>query len=121
MNFRKSALLSSLAILALCFSSSAFAELCTVGRATQVLWKGDWYKATITEASPDKCKITYIGYTADDDEWVGPERLKIKILWKGDWYPGRVIKKEGANYLIGYDGYSSDDNEIVPLSRIQVR
>ena len=105
----------------LTMSSSALAELCTVGRNTQVLWKGDWYKAKITEANPDKCKITYIGYTSDDDEWVGPERLKIKVLWKGDWYPGRVLKKDGANYHIRYDGYGSDDDEIVPLSRIQVR
>ena len=24
---------------------------------------------------------------ATTDEWVGPERLKVKVLWKGDWYP----------------------------------
>lgn len=111
----------SLLLVGLMISSSALAELCTVGRNTEVLWKGDWYKAKVVEAAPDKCKITYIGYTKDDDEWVGPERLKIKVLWKGEWYPSKVVKKEGANYLISYDGYSKDDNEIVPLSRIQIR
>lgn len=102
-------------------SMAAQAQLCTVGRNVDVLWKGTWYKAKITEAKPDLCKITYDGYTKDDDEWVDPTRLKIKVLWKGDWYPARAIKKDGNNYLVSYDGYGSEDNEIVPLSRIQVR
>ena len=107
--------------LALLIASTASADLCSVGRKTKVLWKGDWYDATITEAASTKCKITYIGFTNDDDEWVGPERLKIKVLWDGKWYPARVIKKTGDDYLISYDGYKAEDNETVSISRIQVR
>ncbi len=121
MQSKKSHRLLMGAVFLLIGSSSAYAELCSVGRNTEVLWKGAWYRATISEANPDKCKITYTGYTKDDDEWVGAERLKIKVLWKGDWYPAKVVRKEGANFLVSYDGYGSDDNEIVPLSRIQVR
>ena len=85
MNVQKLAKPALCAMFALLLATPAFAELCTVGRNTEVLWKGEWFKAKVTEASPDKCKITYIGYTKDDDEWVGAERLKIKVLWKGDW------------------------------------
>ena len=121
MNAKKVFWFSLSALAASVISTSAYAELCTVGRNTEVLWKGTWYKAKVTEAAPDKCKITYDGYTKDDDEWVGPDRLKIKVLWKGDWYPAKVVKKEGANFLVNYDGYTKDDDEIVPLGRIQIR
>ena len=102
-------------------ATSAAAELCTAGRNTEVRWKGDWYKAKITQAAADKCKVTYIGYGAEDDEWVGPNRMRIKVLWKGDWYPAQVLKESNDGYLVHYEGYKSDDDEVVPLSRIQVR
>ena len=69
---------SLLALAAMAASSAAQAELCTVGRNTEVLWKGEWYKARVTEASPDKCKITYAGYTKDDDEIVPLGRIQIR-------------------------------------------
>ncbi len=102
-------------------SSSALAEMCTVGMNAEVLWKGEWYKAKVLAASPEGCKITYTGYGSEWDEWVGPDRLKIKVSWKGDWYPARVVRREGNNYLVKYDGYGDEDNEIVPASRIQMR
>jgi hypothetical protein len=108
-------------LLILMTSTSALAELCTVGRDTEVRWKGEWYKARITEASPDQCKVTYAGYSSTDDEWVGPGRMRIKVLWKGEWYPAHVIRKDGDRYLVHYQGYTNQDNEAVPLSRIQVR
>ncbi|MES2259624.1 MAG: agenet domain-containing protein [Pseudomonadota bacterium] len=99
----------------------AFAELCRAGQNVDVLWKNEWYKARVVTASDSQCKITYTDYSKDYDEWVGPDRLKIKVMWKGDWYPARVVRREGANFLISYDGYGQDDNEIVPVSRIEVR
>ncbi|MCY7389654.1 MAG: hypothetical protein LH481_16630 [Burkholderiales bacterium] len=102
-------------------STSAFAELCVVGKKTEVLWKGSWYKASILEAGKNTCFVTYAGYDNSYDEWVGPERLRISVLWKGDWYPAKVRSREGREYLISYDGYKSSDDEVVPLSRIQVR
>ena len=109
------------AILVFAASTSAFAELCVVGKKTEVLWKGSWYKASVVEAGKNRCFITYAGYDNSYDEWVGAERLRIKVLWKGDWYPARVESREGSDYLISYDGYKSSDNEVVPISRIQVR
>jgi hypothetical protein len=108
-------------VLTVSISTSAFADLCVVGKKTDVLWKGDWYKASIVEVGKDECYITYTGYDKSYDEWVGPSRLRIKVLWKGDWYPAKVVKREGKNFLISYDGYGSEDNEIVPVSRMQVR
>ena len=113
-----STLLGALLLLA---TSSAFAELCAPGKKTQVLWKGDWYKATVVKAEAERCFIAYEGYERDSDEWVGPDRLKVKVLWKGEWYPAKVLKKDGAKYLVSYDGYKSEDNESVPLSSIQIR
>ena len=113
-----------LATIAFTLGSLAFAanaELCTVGAATQVLWKGDWYPATVKKAEPSRCYITYKGYDSSDDEWVGPDRLRIKVRWKGEWYPARVLKVKGDLYTIRYEGYSSDDDEDVPVGRITLR
>ena len=120
MKIRKSMQLIS-ATLVFAASTSAVAQLCTVDRKTEVLWKGSWYKASIVEAEKNRCFVTYAGYDKSDNEWVGPERLKIKVLWKGDWYPAKVLKREGSDYLVSYDGYKSSDDEVVPLSRIQIR
>lgn len=114
-------LLSFGVMLALLVASTASAELCRAGKKTKALFKGDWIYATITEAAPAKCKITYAGFTMNNDEWVGPERLKIKVLWHGKWFPAHVIKKDGENYLIGYEGNKAKDNETVPISRIRIQ
>ncbi|MES2296590.1 MAG: hypothetical protein V4582_06080 [Pseudomonadota bacterium] len=114
-----SMLVSALVLVGL--SAPAFAELCVQGRKTEVYWKGEWYKATITQGEATRCRVTYEGYGSEWDEWIGPERMKIKVLWKGEWYPARAVRREGANYLVHYDGYTDDDNEIVPVSRMQVR
>lgn len=112
---------ASIALTMLLTATVAEAQLCTVGRNTQVLWKGDWYPATVTQAEPARCFITYKGYGKEYDEWVGPDRLKIKVLWKGEWYNARVIKVNADSYRVTYEGYSKDDDENVPLSRIQIR
>lgn len=115
------ATLPLLAALAFSATTVTAAELCRVGKNVDVLWQNQWYKATVTATGEGQCKVSYTGYTKDYDEWVGPDRMKIKVMWKGDWYPAKVVRREGANYLINYDGYSADENEIVPVSRIEVR
>ncbi|GAB2876096.1 hypothetical protein GCM10027277_51850 [Pseudoduganella ginsengisoli] len=110
-----------LAMLAFSATTATAAELCRVGQNVDALWEGKWYKASVTSTSDSQCKITYPGYGKEYDEWVGPDRLKIKVMWKGDWYPARVVRREGSNYLISYDGYGQEDNEIVPVSRIAAR
>ena len=109
------------AIAAFVASTSAFAQLCVVDQKTEVLWKGSWYKASVVKAGSHRCFITYSGYDNSYDEWVGPERLKIKVLWKGEWYPASVVSKEGDEYLVNYDGYKSSWDEVVPVRRIQIR
>ena len=102
-------------------STSAMADLCAPGKKADVLWKGEWYPAKVVKVEPGRCFITYTGYDASYDEWVGPERLKIKVSWKGEWYPAKVLAKEGDKYKIHYDGYASSDDEVVPVSRIEIR
>ena len=109
------------AITAFVASTSAFGQLCTVDQKTEVLWKGGWYKASVVKADTNRCFITYSGYDNSYDEWVGPERLRIKVMWKGDWYPAAVVSKEGDEYLVTYDGYKSSSDEVVPVRRIQIR
>jgi hypothetical protein len=111
---------TAIAITAL-FSSVASANLCPKGKDTQVLWKGDWYPAKVVKAEEARCFITYKGYDNSYDEWVGPDRLRIRVKWKGDWYNARVLKINGTSYKVRYDGYSSSDDEEVPISRISLR
>ena len=109
------------AIAAFVATTSAFAQLCVVDQKADVLWKGSWYKASVVKAGSNQCFITYSGYDNSYDEWVGPERLKIKVLWKSDWYPASVLSREGEEYLVNYDGYKSSWDEVVPVRRIQIR
>jgi len=109
------------AITAFIASTSAFGQLCTVDRKTEVLWKGSWYKASVVKVGTNRCFISYAGYDNSYDEWVGPERLRIKVLWKGEWYPASVVSKEGDEYLVNYDGYKSSSDEVVAVRRIQMR
>ena len=84
-------------------------------------WKGDWYPAKVSKSEAGRCFIAYDGYGREDDEWVGPDRLQIKVNWKGEWYPAKVVSAQGDKFKIHYDGYASSDDEIVEVSRIQVR
>ncbi|MEO8386174.1 MAG: agenet domain-containing protein [Betaproteobacteria bacterium] len=109
------------ALTAFVVSTSAFGQLCVADQKTEVLWKGSWYKASVVKAGANRCFITYAGYDNSYDEWVGPERLRIKVLWKGDWYPAAVVSKEGDEFLVSYDGYKSSWDEVVSIKRIQLR
>lgn len=117
----KSLFVAATAAVAL-FGAVDAAALCKgPGTNTKVLWKGDWYDATVVKAEPARCFITYKGYGQEDNEWVGPERLRIEVQWKGDWYKARVIKVNADSYRVTYEGYGKEDDENVPLSRIRIR
>jgi hypothetical protein len=107
-------------LLMLMASTAAMAELCPIGKHTEVRWKGAWYKAKIIEGSHHECKVHYDGYSHSDSEWVSPARMRVKVLWKGEWYPAHVIRKDGDRYLVHYEGYKDRDNEFVPIGRIRV-
>lgn len=47
-----------------------------VGDTVNVLWKGQYYAATIMQTEPDRCFVHYNGYGSSWDEWVTPGRIK---------------------------------------------
>ena len=47
-----------------------------MGDNVQVSWGGDWYPAKIIGIKDDQYKISYDGYDAGWDEWVGVARIK---------------------------------------------
>lgn len=46
------------------------------GDKLEILWGGKWYPGAVIEAKDGKYKIRYDGFTAQWDEWVGPERVR---------------------------------------------
>ena len=53
------------------------AEL-AVGTEVMVLWQGDWYPATTLKSRGARYYINYDGWGSNFDEWVGPDRLKLR-------------------------------------------
>jgi len=118
---------------------------CSSGDKADVLWKGTWYAATVLQANGDQCFIQYDGYDASWNEWVGPDRIRLKgaaqktlpkkpqsnvsfqegdavtVLWKGTWYDAHVLKTKGAQTFIHYDGYESSWDEWVGPERIKAK
>lgn len=111
---------------------------CQKGDKGDVLWKGKWYPATVMKSKGDECFIHYDGYGSNWDEWVGPDRIRIKgaapvatsgssfsagdsvqVQWKGKWYPASVLAVQGNKYKIHYTGYESSWDEWVGPSRIK--
>ncbi|MDH5656281.1 MAG: hypothetical protein OEZ34_10255 [Spirochaetia bacterium] len=47
-----------------------------VNQKVFILWENEWFKGKILKKNGNKYFITYDGYEASWNEWVGPERLK---------------------------------------------
>lgn len=112
--------------LLLCFGivANASAQLCSVGLRNQFLWPQDnkWYLGTIVEAGFDQCKVSWDGYSRDQDSWLGPENMRLLVLWAdGKRYPASVIGKRGDKYLVKYDQYDASHNEVVELRQLSAR
>ncbi|MBL7686265.1 MAG: hypothetical protein JNK65_09580, partial [Deltaproteobacteria bacterium] len=122
------------------YIDNAYAANCKVGDKAQVKWKGSWYPATVTNSKGKNCYIHYDGYDQSLDEWVGPERIRIRgthsivggensynvgeavsVKWKDSWWPAKVLKSESDRWYIHYDGYGSNWDEWVGPGRIQKR
>ena len=117
--------------------SESQALICAPGSQAQVLWKGNWYPATVRKAKSNRCYIHYDGYNNSWDEWVGPERIRfpdavpaavvapggfpigapVSVLWHGKWYPAHVLSTKGNKLYIHYDGYGSSWDEWVGPGR----
>ena len=124
-------------VIVLGMTMSAYAA-CKVGDKADVLWKGKWYPATVRKVKGHQCFIHYDGYSRSWDEWVGPDRIRIKgetaakdlkfevgdpvvVKWKGTWYDAHVIaiNKKKNSWKIHYDGYDNSWDEWVGANRIR--
>lgn len=105
-----------------------------VGRYVEVEWRGKWYKAEIQAVrGPD----AFVHYTSsarhEDDEWVGPDRVRepalqtyptgarVDVEYGGRWFPSTVRGAFENLHLIHYDAYSDAWDEWVGPSRIRPR
>lgn len=126
------ALLFSLA--ALLSATAQAAPLCSVGDSGKVLWKGEWFPATVVKVNETqtRCFIRYTGYDSSWDEWVGADRYRaanagaaykvgdaVAVKWKGQWYPASVLQVRDGRYKIHYDQYDSSWDEWVGPNRIR--
>ncbi|MCH8962340.1 MAG: hypothetical protein IH820_13745 [Bacteroidetes bacterium] len=106
--------------------------LCQIGEEIDVLWGGYWFPATVLDANDKECLIQYDGYGAEDNEWVGLDRIRfiekeyeleagtaVEVLWKGKWFRATVLKSRGAHYFIRYEGWSSQWDEWVGPDRLR--
>lgn len=97
----------------------------------EVLWEGQWWKAMVLAREGDRCRIRYAGHGVDDDEWVGPERMRpylerhrspgtsVEVEWKKSWYPARVLEASHGLHRVRYDGYGEEWDEWVGPRRIR--
>ncbi|MDO9106693.1 MAG: Tudor-knot domain-containing protein [Methylovulum sp.] len=49
-----------------------------LGDAVMVLWKSNWYPATVIQLAEHKVKIHYDNYDNSWDEWVGNSRIRYR-------------------------------------------
>ena len=48
------------------------------GTPVMVNWQGEWYPATVLKSRGARYYINYDGWGANFDEWVGPDRIRLK-------------------------------------------
>ncbi len=101
-----------------------------VGASLDVLWNGVVYEAKVTKVENDFHFITYPGWGAEWDEWVGAKRIvglhgagkavkRVSVEWKGQWWPAVLQSQKGGSYCIHYVGYDASWDECVPKARIK--
>ncbi len=112
-------------------SRAATLESPRVGERGQIQWHADWWPVRVIQENGGKLKVHYIGYSAGDDLWVTPDKLRpikpvqyavgseIEVLWKKKWYPAKVLKVEDGIHLIHYTDYDSSWDEWVASKRIR--
>lgn len=119
----------------------------TKGDRVEAKSYGSWYKATIIEVRANEWKVTYDGYSASSDEWLGLDKLRrigekqaasfpkqtgpvVPGKWKrGDrvealsysmWYPATIIEVGDAKWKVTYDGYSEGSDEWVTTEKLRL-
>jgi hypothetical protein len=104
----------------------------SIGQYRNALWKGTNYKVRIIDQQDNRCKIHYLGWGNEWDEWRDCSELKnidfklfdvnskVKVEWCQTWYPAIILKREGIFHYIKYDGYNDSWNEWVTSDRIKI-
>ena len=102
-----------------------------IGERGQIQWHKDWWPVRVIEEKGGKLKVHYIGYSAGDDPWVTPDKMRafkpvqypvgseVDVLWKKKWYPATILKVQDGIHLIHYTNYDSSWDEWVASKRIR--
>jgi hypothetical protein len=91
----------------------------------EVLWNGQWYKATVKKVNGDFCLITYTNYGSSYDEWVLYDRIRtgkertISVREGSKYYPAKVLIEKNGKYFIHYDGWDNSWDEWIGADRIK--
>ena len=113
----------------ICVLAAIYVSAQKVGDKAQILWNNKWYPGKILEVKDGKYFISYDGYDAKWNEWVGKDRIKfssyavgdkVQVLWKGTWYKSSVLEvgKDGK-FKIHYDGWGAEWDEWVTPDRMK--
>ena len=127
----------AVAVVALAFVAAP-AWACPVGKPLEIEWNGAMYPGVVLQGpnAQGQCLVTYDGYDASWDEWVGPDRLgavatqivgcpvgaRLEIEWNGSYWDGAVLAGPNADghCLVTYDGYDASWDEWAAPTRLRV-
>ncbi|MDP2922181.1 MAG: caspase family protein [Candidatus Omnitrophota bacterium] len=103
-----------------------------IGQYKLAQYNGKDYKVRIIDQHDNSCRIHYLGWGSEWDEWRDYNELKdiefktynvntkVLVKWNKTWYPAVVFKREGIFHLIKYDDYDNSWNEWVTSERIKI-
>lgn len=106
-------------------------ETWPAGSPLRVTWKNQIWDAKVREVAGGFMLITYPGYDARWDEWIGADRVvgakrrqpakgdRVKVEWQGRWYDAQVKSTRAGKWCIGYAGFDASWDECVEEARIR--
>ena len=54
-------------------------EYTAAGAQCEILWEGEWWAATVLARKPKKLRVSYVGGTKEDDEWIAVKDWQWRI------------------------------------------
>jgi hypothetical protein len=97
----------------------------------RVTWKQQVWDAKVREADGGFMLITYPGFDASWDEWIGADRVvgakrqlpaagdRVKVEWQGHWYDARVKSTRDGKWCVSYVGFDAKWDECVGETRLR--